>query len=66
MKDDPWQTILAIKELEPSPLPSSIKEENKKIVSMLLQKIPENRPDAKKLLQTKEVLNIVEAFLQRI
>jgi hypothetical protein len=36
--DNPWQTIIAIKEAEPNPLPSSIKEENKKIISMLLQK----------------------------
>jgi hypothetical protein len=32
MKKDHWQTIIAIKEAEPVPLPSSIKEENKKIV----------------------------------
>jgi hypothetical protein len=36
MRDDPWQTVIAIKEAKPSPLPSSIKEENKIIVSMLL------------------------------
>jgi hypothetical protein len=36
--DNPWQTIIAIKEAEPKPLPSSIKEENKKIISMLLKK----------------------------
>ena len=50
MRDDPWQTIIAIKEAEPTSLPSSIKEDNKKIVSMLLQKDPDNRPDAKQLL----------------
>ena len=32
MKEDPWQTILAIKDLEPNPLPSSIKEENIQII----------------------------------
>jgi hypothetical protein len=48
--DNPWQTIIAIKRAEPTPLPSSIKEENKKIISMLLQKLPENRPDANQLL----------------
>jgi hypothetical protein len=50
MRDDPWQTIIAIKEAEPTPLPSTIKEENKKIISMLLQKEPDNRLDAIQLL----------------
>jgi hypothetical protein len=36
MRDDPWQTIIAIKDAEPITLPLSIKEENRKIVSMLL------------------------------
>ena len=53
--DNPWQTIIAIKESEPTQLPSSIKEENRKIVSLLLKKKPEDRPDAKTLLQTIEV-----------
>jgi hypothetical protein len=36
--DNPLQTSIAIKEAEPDALPSSIKEENKKIISMLLKK----------------------------
>jgi hypothetical protein len=36
MRDDPWQTIIAIKDAEPITLPPSLKEENKKIVYMLL------------------------------
>jgi hypothetical protein len=36
MRNDIWKTATAIKEEEHPPLPSSIKEENKKIVSMLL------------------------------
>jgi hypothetical protein len=36
MREDLWQTIIAIKEAEPNPLPSSIKEDNKNILSMLL------------------------------
>jgi hypothetical protein len=50
MQDDPWQTIIAIRDLEPDSLPSKIKEDNKKIVKMLLEKNPEIRPDAKTLL----------------
>ena len=55
MRNDAWQTIIAIKEAEPNPLPSSIKDDNKKILSLLLQKDPVNRPDAKQLLYSKEV-----------
>jgi hypothetical protein len=36
MRDDHWQTIIAIKEAKPNPLPSSIKDEIKDIVTMLL------------------------------
>jgi hypothetical protein len=50
MRNDAWQTIIAIKEAEPNPLPSSIKDDNKKILSLLLQKDPVNRPDAKQLI----------------
>lgn len=50
MRNDDWQTIIAIKEKNPDTLPSNIKAENKIIVEMLLQKDPKNRPDAKTLL----------------
>jgi hypothetical protein len=36
MRNDNWQTVLAIKEQKPEALPSNIKEENKNIVEMLL------------------------------
>jgi serine/threonine protein kinase len=36
IKDDHWQTMIAIKDYEPTPLLSSIREDNKRIVKMLL------------------------------
>ena len=66
MKNDNWQTILSIKGQQPDPLPSSIKEENKKIVKMLLEKDPKKRPDAQELLKKNKVRKIVDALMLKI
>jgi hypothetical protein len=66
MTNDNWQTIIAIKDKKPDPLPSNIKEETRNIVEMLLEKDPNNRPDAQTLLSKKEVKLIVEDLLQKI
>ena len=54
-KEEIIQTIMAIKELEPEPLPDSISAQTKEIVSKLLNKNPEERPDAKSILKIKEI-----------
>ena len=49
-KRDFIQTLLSIKDLDYDPLPDNISSSSKKLVSLLLQKEPDNRPDAKALL----------------
>jgi serine/threonine protein kinase len=46
VKNDPWQTFYAIKDLPTPPLPSSISKESLKIIEMLLEKDPQKRLDA--------------------
>jgi serine/threonine protein kinase len=49
-KNEVFQTLLAIKELEYEPLPENISQSSKNLISILLQKKPDTRPDAKSLL----------------
>jgi len=65
-KRDFIQTLLSIKDLDYDPLPDNISSSSKKLVSLLLQKEPVNRPDAKALLSMKEVQVVVEKVLKKL
>lgn len=65
-KRDFIQTLLSIKDLDYDPLPDNISSSSKKLVSLLLQKEPDNRPDAKALLSMKEVQVVVEKVLKKL
>lgn len=49
------ETLRAIRDEEFAPLPDNISESTRNLVSLLLEKNPEKRPDAKALLQRREV-----------
>ena len=50
-----YDTMKLIRESEPAPLPSTVSPFIKEIISKLLDKNPENRPDAQELLIKNEI-----------
>ena len=53
--DTPRKTENLIVESEPAPLPSTISPFIKELIARLLDKKPENRPDAEELLSKVEI-----------